>query len=312
MTSSAGKAVHIPVMRDEVVASVKAHEGGVVLDCTFGGGGHTRALLDAHPDLWVVGIDRDRRALDRAEEWRGAYGERLELLHGSFAHVEELVGSRRFHGIVADLGMSTDQLREGRGFSFADADTLDMRMDESQGVSAREFLNSASDRELYLALVEGGVGKGARSIVGAIQRARPIETAQQLADLVRSSAGAKRSESGVHPATVVFQAIRMAINQEREEIAGLLESVPHLIQPHGRFACITFHSIEDRLVTNQMREWESGGSYPASWRGPREGRCYGALVSKKAVLPSENEVAINPASRSAKLRVFEFSGDFLK
>jgi 16S rRNA (cytosine1402-N4)-methyltransferase len=208
--------------------------------------------------------------------------------------------------------MSTDQLKEGRGFSFADGASLDMRMDESRGVSAQEFLNTASERELYLALVEGGVGKGARSLVAAIQRARPFETAQQLADVVRSGAGAKRSESGVHPATVVFQAIRMAVNQEREEIAGLLESVPHLIQPNGRFACITFHSIEDRLVTNQMREWESGGSYPASWRGPRDGKCYGALVSKKPILPSENEISINPASRSAKLRVFEFSGDFLK
>lgn len=312
MTTQAGKAVHIPVLRDEVVEAVGASRGGLFLDCTFGGGGHTRAMLDAHPEVWVVAVDRDARALARAEVWKGEYGDRLELYHGTFSHIEEHVGQRKFHGIIADLGMSTDQLKEGRGFSFSDGDALDMRMNEAEGMTAQEFLNTASDRDLYLALVEGGVGKGARQLVSAIQRNRPIVSATQLAEVVRGSMAAKRGESGVHPATVVFQAVRMAINREKDEIIGLLESIPHLVIPGGRFACITFHSIEDRLVTNQLREWESGGSYPASWRGPRELKKMGRLTSKKPIVPSDDEVNRNPASRSARLRVFEFDNDFLK
>jgi 16S rRNA (cytosine1402-N4)-methyltransferase len=309
MTVVSGEAVHISVLREESVEALRVDRGGIFLDCTFGGGGHTRALLDCHPQVHVVGIDRDARALARAQGWREKYGERLELFHGTFSHIEELVGVRRFEGVLADLGMSTDQLREGRGFSFTDGDSLDMRMNEAEGMTAQEFLNTASDRDLYLALVEGGIGKGARALVSSIQRARPITSAQHLADIVRGSSGAKRSES-VHPATVVFQAIRMAVNKEREEIEGLLESIPHLIQPGGRFACITFHSIEDRLVTNRLREWDSGGSYPASWRGPREEKKLGTLMSKKPILPTESEVLRNPAARSARLRVFEFGSDF--
>jgi 16S rRNA (cytosine1402-N4)-methyltransferase len=202
--------------------------------------------------------------------------------------------------------MSTDQLYEERGFSFSDQGAFDMRMNETDGITAAEFVNGASERELYLALVKGGVGKNAKQIGHAIQRARPITTAKELGEVIRQSQLGKRGESKSHPATVVFQAIRIHINREREEIEDLLEAAPHLVKPGRRLAIITFHSLEDRIVTGRLREWESAGTFPASWRGPREGRQLGHLTTRKPIVPSDEEIDRNPASRSARLRVFEF------
>jgi 16S rRNA (cytosine1402-N4)-methyltransferase len=305
--------LHVSVLLSEVTEAVKAKDGGMFLDCTFGGGGHTRAILDASEDSWVVALDRDNRALERAKSWAGSYGDRLRLIHAPFSEIAEVVGSIKFDAILADLGVSTDQLREGRGFSFADSDALDMRMDESNGVTAAEFINSASERELFLALAEGGVGEGAKPLARIILANRPYDNAKELADLVRSSQFGKRGDRRgrapkVHPATVVFQAIRMRINGERSEIRELLSQAPKLIKGAGsRLAVITFHSIEDTLVAREMRSWEAGGSYPASWRGARDQRSLGRVSPKKAIVPAEDEVARNPASRSARLRVFEFA-----
>ncbi len=306
MTDEARAAIHIPVLRDEVVDALGATVSGLFLDCTFGGGGHSRAILDGHADNRVVGLDRDLRAITRGKMWQHEYGDRLELIHGSFSQIEELVSSRVFDGVLADLGMSTDQLYEERGFSFSDQGAFDMRMNETDGITAAEFVNGASERELYLALVKGGVGKNGKQIAQAIQRARPIATAKELGEVIRQSQLGKRGESRSHPATVVFQAIRIHINREREEIEDLLEAAPHIVKSGRRLAIITFHSLEDRIVTSQLREWESAGTFPASWRGPREGRQLGRLTTRKPILPSDAEIDRNPASRSARLRVFEF------
>jgi 16S rRNA (cytosine1402-N4)-methyltransferase len=303
---------HVPVMVAEVLQLLRAAEGGVFLDCTFGGGGHTQAILDAHPNAWVVAFDRDARAIERGQRWAQRYGERLKLQHAPFSQVATLVGAQRFDGILADLGMSTDQLREGRGFSFADAAALDMRMDEGAGESAAEFISTSSERDIYLALARGGVGAEARALARALVRARPFESAQQLAEVVRQSQLGKRSASKVHPATVVFQALRMQVNGELDEIEKLLQAAPDLVRPAGRLVVLTFHSIEDRVVTNRMRGWESSGSYPSSWRGPRTERSRGQVVVRKAVVPSTEEVAVNPAARSARLRAFQFSGSYVR
>jgi 16S rRNA (cytosine1402-N4)-methyltransferase len=310
MSEKGGDAVHIPVLLQEVLEQLRARRGGMFLDCTFGGGGHTRAILDASPESWVVAIDRDARALARAEAWAPRYGERLTLLHGPFSQVLTRLGATKFDGILADLGMSTDQLKEGRGFSFADDGSLDMRMDESAPVTAQEFLNSAPEREIYLALAEGGVGASARQLARILVQERPFSSAQHLADVVRGSSLGKRNQSKVHPATVVFQALRMKVNQEREEIEGLMRCVPDLVKGAGsRLGVITFHSVEDTLVVREMRRWESAGSYPASWRGARSGKRLGQLAPRKPICPSEEEVRVNPASRSARLRVFEFADE---
>jgi 16S rRNA (cytosine1402-N4)-methyltransferase len=301
---------HVPVMLEASIEVLRASEGGKFLDCTFGGGGHSRGLLEASPDACVVALDRDGRAIERGCRWGAGYGERLELIHAPFSRAEAAVSFRGFNGILADLGMSTDQLREGRGFSFADAATLDMRMDEGSGMTAADFINHASEQEIYVALAEGGVGAHARGIARTIFNERPFESAQQLAEVVRMSQLGKRSVSKTHPATVVFQALRMKVNREREEIDALLDAAPSLVRSGGRLAVITFHSVEDKLVTNRMRSWESAGSYPASWRGPRTEKRIGHVVNRKPIVPSEDEIARNPASRSARLRVFEFEKDF--
>lgn len=301
---------HVPVMLAATVEALRGSSGGMFLDCTFGGGGHTRALLDASEDSWVIALDRDRRAIERGRRWVTQYGERLELIHAPFSEVESAVSYRGFHGVLADLGMSTDQLREGRGFSFSDAEALDMRMDEGAGMTAAEFVNTSSERDIYVALAEGGVGATARAIAGTLVRERPFESAIQLAEVIRMSHLGKRSDSKVHPATVVFQALRMKVNREKEEIEALLDAAPRLVRNGGRLAVITFHSVEDKLVTNRMRSWESAGSYPASWRGPRTEKRIGRVVCRKPIVPDDDERARNPASRSARLRVFQFDQDF--
>jgi 16S rRNA (cytosine1402-N4)-methyltransferase len=256
----------------------------------------------------VVAVDRDARALDRATRWASKYGDRLTLVHSAFSQVSKKLGAVKFDGILADLGMSTDQLYEGRGFSFSDQGCLDMRMDESASVTAQQFINSASEKELYVALAEGGVGATARQMARILVAARPFSNAQQLADVVRSSnLGKDRATSRVHPATVVFQAIRMKVNQEREEIANLMQNAPDLVKGKGsRLAVITFHSVEDTLVVREMRRWESAGSYPASWRGARAEKNLGRVAPRKPICPSQEEIVRNPAARSARLRVFEF------
>jgi len=304
--------VHVPIMVDEVVDALRAGEGGMFLDCTFGSGGHTKAILDANPDAWVVAMDRDARAIKRGEALVTEYGERLELVHAPFADVETAISFRGFDGVLADLGMSTDQLREGRGFSFSDGGSFDMRMDESQGLSAQGFVNTAPEREIYLALAEGGVGKNARLIARIIARERPFESGQQLADVIKGSYLGKKGESRVHPATVVFQAIRMKVNDELGQLEQLLESAPRVTKKGGRFAVITFHSIEDKVVAHRMRGWESGGSYPASWRGARTESRIGKVINRRAIVPADSEIEANPASRSARLRVVEFEQEFLK
>jgi 16S rRNA (cytosine1402-N4)-methyltransferase len=306
MTESDGAAVHIPVLLNEVLEVLGARQGGMYLDCTFGGGGHTRALLDAHPDTWVVALDRDTRAIERGRRWAEKYGDRLELVHTPYSDALQQVSFRGFDGVLADLGMSTDQLREERGFSFADQAALDMRMDETSGVSARQFLNEGSERDIYIALAKGGVGSAARQLARVFVSKRPFSSAQELAEVVRVSQLGKRSVSRVHPATVVFQALRMHVNQELQEIETLLNAVPLLLKKGGKLAIITFHSVEDKLVANTMRGWESAGTYPASWRGPRDERRLGVVSPKKPIVPSDDEVSRNAASRSARLRVFEF------
>lgn len=307
MSSGDGDAVHVPVLLREVAEHLQAEKGGMFLDCTLGGGGHTRAILDASPSSWVVAVDRDRRAIERARKWAPAYGERLSIFHAPFSSVGEVVGASRFDGVLADLGVSTDQLREGRGFSFSDVGPLDMRMDEESSSTAQDFVNSASERELFLALAEGGVGTTARGLARAIVAQRPFASARELAEMVRASHLGKKTGSKVHPATVVFQALRMWVNREREEIQALLGAVPKLIKGEGsKLAVITFHSLEDALVMRELRRWESAGTYPASWRGARDEKRIGKIDPRKAITPGEEEVQRNPASRSARLRVFEF------
>ena len=299
--------IHIPVLLHEVVEMMQAQEPGLYLDCTLGGAGHTRAILDAHPDNRVIAADRDSEAVKRAQSLSSTYGSRLQLHHAPFSKLKDVVPARSLRAAIADLGVSTDQLRGDRGFSFQRHARLDMRMDATQELSAFELVNQASETQLFRIFKEGGVGREARAIVQAIIHARPVETSDELAAVIAKAAYGKSSKRGVHPATVPFQALRMAVNDELGEIENLLDSMPELMAPAGRLAVITFHSLEDTLVTRRMRTWQSADSAPAWWpRKSDERKSLGKLLTPKGIRPGERECDENASARSARLRVFEF------
>lgn len=298
---------HIPVLLSEVLIALRAAEGGNFLDCTLGGAGHTEAILNANPKNRVTAADRDVRALGRARERLKEFGERVSLNHLRFSELADALAGQRFDGMLADLGISTDQLFEGRGFSFKDEALLDMRMDETQDFSAYHLVNEISERELYVILRQGGVGPEAKQISHAIARARPIERTSELAQVIADALKGRHREKHVHPATVTFQALRMKVNEEREQIDSLLAAAPKLVSAGGRFAVITFHSIEDKVVTQQMRAWQQGEAFSALMPGGSRATKLGRMVEKKAVLPDAAELERNPSARSARLRVFEFA-----
>ncbi len=293
--------VHKSVLLDESVEFLRAKEGGMYLDCTLGGGGHTAAILAANPSNRVIAMDRDPRAIARAElRFSNEIGTRLTLIPGRFGSAQALAGSHKFDGILADLGMSTDQLMSGTGFSFKDKTELDMRMNPEEGISAQELLNSASDSELREVFYRGGLDRYAKKLAKEIIAARPIASAQDYKQIIDRYCGGEAR-------AVAFQCLRIAVNQEFEEIESLLGSAPKLAKNGTRFAVITFHSLEDQLVTGQFRKWAGSEAAPALFGGGETSRI-GKLLTKKPVVPTEGEIEKNPASRSARLRVFEFVG----
>ena len=298
---------HISVLLAESVEAVGASAGGRFLDCTLGGAGHTQALLDASADSSVVAIDRDLRAIGRAQKRLAPYEGRVVLHHAAFSKLPSLVGkapfeSRSFHGMLADLGVSTDQIREGRGFSFHDGASLDMRMNEDEGSTAEDLVNTASEQELFIILKEGGVGFEARAIARAIVAKRPFHSAAELSKVINQL---PHKKGQTNPSTLAFQALRMAVNRELEEIDALLQAAPRLVRQGGKLAVITFHSLEDKAVARTMRAWE-GEKEPALWPGAKATKSLGRVVSKKAITPSDEELQTNPSARSARLRVFQF------
>ncbi|MBN8548987.1 MAG: 16S rRNA (cytosine(1402)-N(4))-methyltransferase RsmH [Deltaproteobacteria bacterium] len=305
------KTQHIPVLESEVLEYLQAAAGGNFLDCTLGGAGHTLAILQANPKNTVTASDRDERALKRAAVRLADHASRVTLLHADFAALSGLLKDQTFDGMLADLGISTDQLKENRGFSFNDDAALDMRMDESQGQSAADIVNGASAQQIFVLLKQGGVGNEARAIANAIVERRPYGTAKELAAVVNQTfarvARGKAAQKKVNPSTVVFQALRIAVNREFEHIESLMELAPRLIRSGGRIAIITFHSLEDRVVARKMREWESGGEFSARSPGSMRAKRLGHVVERKGIEPSAEEVTRNPSARSACLRVFEFS-----
>lgn len=302
------ESVHVSVLLEEVVDFLRAKDGGAFLDCTLGGGGHTQAMLEANKLNLVTAIDRDMHAIKRAEK-KFEGNERVRLVHASFAELTNAMQGEVFDGVLADLGMSTDQLKGERGFSFDSNSALDMRMDTSQGLTAADLVNDSEPRELFRIFKRGGVKEEAKRLVSEIINNRPIESTKALAAIARAvwPAGKKTTKD---PATTVFQALRIEVNREFEQLEALLNAAPSLVKPGGRLAIISFHSLEDQAVAKVMRKWQAGDTAPAWWPKERGEQPLGRLLTKKAVLPSDEETERNPASRSAMLRVFEFqNGD---
>jgi 16S rRNA (cytosine1402-N4)-methyltransferase len=303
---------HVSVLLNETLESLKAGKGGVFLDCTLGGGGHSLAILEAHPENKIVALDKDKRAVERSKEKFKSYGERFSVIQIAFGSVKELraiCSIEKFDGVLADLGTSMDQLKEERGFSFHDEAPLDMRMNEEQAVTLATLIDSVSSKELTRLLKIGGVGAHAYPVANSIVSGRPYASTKQLAEAVLKGLPARiRRESKVHPATVVFQALRIAVNQEFDELRNLLEVVPSLLVSKGRCAVICFHSLEDKVVAGTMRKWAGSESAPAKLLSVVKDspKALGSVLTKKPIVPSDEEINRNPSSRSARLRVFEF------
>ncbi len=302
--------IHQSVLLAESIEALNVSQhGGVYLDCTLGGGGHAEAILQSHPSAVLFALDRDASAIERSKGKLAGFGDRFEVAQGSFADLLHLYSPKRFDGILADLGTSMDQLKGVRGFSFNDDAPLDMRMDQSQPLSANEVVNTYDEKALKKVLQVGGCGSEAGTVARAIVRARPIVTAKALAEIISETVPPWKRHESTHPATVPFQAIRIEVNDELSQIKALLDAVPSLINSGGRCAIITFHSLEDRIVTNTMRRWESGGERSSLSRIAPQEPSLGRLLSKKPVVAGDAELSRNPAARSARLRAFEFNAE---
>lgn len=295
-------APHIPVLLRPLLAAV-APVRGVWLDGTLGAGGYARGLLEAGADQ-VVGVDRDPLALEMAREWGAEYGDRLRLVQGNFAQMDDYAAD--LDGVVLDLGVSSMQLdRAERGFSFMRDGPLDMRMSQD-GPTAADLVNTTDEAELADILYLYGEERASRRIARAIVKARevtPIESTLQLTGIVERCL--PRSKPGqAHVATRSFQAIRIAVNDEYGSLIEGLEAAERALRPGGQLAVVTFHSIEDRMVKRFM-QLRSGGGGTGSRHAPeieREEPQF-SLKSRKAIGPDDDELAVNPRARSARLRV---------
>jgi 16S rRNA (cytosine1402-N4)-methyltransferase len=303
---------HLPVMIQEVLEFLCPEKGGWFVDCTLGMGGHTQALLSGHPGVRVLGLDRDPEAIERATERLEEFGERFRTCRCDFKDTErwiEILKDERAEGILCDLGMSTYQLRAPRGFSFQDAKSLDMRMDPHQGSPVSDFVNTASQEELAGVFRRYGDESQAWRIAAAIIQARenaPIESAKALADIVSGAVSAKRRQGRVHPATKVFQSLRIHINGELDDLDGFLKRAGEALRPGGRLVVISYHSLEDRIVKGAFKDLAGRCTCP-----PRLPVCACGSretlrpLTRKARRPTAEEMERNPSSRSARLRAGE-------
>lgn len=282
---------HLPVMVDEVTKALRIREGGWYLDATVGDGGHSLEILKRGGK--VFGIDCDPEALVRTNQRFQAAGiekEKFLLKEGNFREILNLVGKLRFAGIAFDLGVSRLQIESSnRGFSFQIESLLDMRMSPKLKVLARDLVNSLNYGELIKLFKIFGEERLAGRIAQAVVSSRPIETTTQLAKVVTDALGGRKGK--IHPATRVFQALRIAIN---DELSALREALPQALDKldeNGRLCVISFHSLEDRIVKNLFRDWQK--------------RNLGEIVTSKPIRPSQQEIFENRRARSGKLRVFE-------
>jgi 16S rRNA (cytosine1402-N4)-methyltransferase len=304
---------HESVMRNEVLHYLNVHMEGVIVDGTLGDGGHTEFILkNTAPEIRVFAIDRDSSAIERASERLSPFRDRVTLAHGNLGDIKELAaenGITSVVGVLMDLGVSSPQLdTAGRGFSIQHDGPLDMRMDSSQKTSAADLLMKLSDAELASIIKDYGEERYAKRVVRAIRREqeeRPITTTGQLSRIVARVVKSSR-HSRIHPATRTFQALRIAVNDELEQLKTALAGMMGLLHSTARVAVISFHSLEDRIVKTFFRDEEKGCSCPPKIPICVCGRMPALkILTRKPLVPSEEEVAQNPRSCSAKLRVAE-------
>lgn len=307
-TTAAGEFRHVTVLLREAVEALQPTEGKVVVDATLGGGGHTEKLLEAGCEVW--GIDQDPVARAAAKARLAQYGDRLHIIAGNFRNAAEMLrkhGLEQVDGLLADIGISSPQVDcAERGFSFLHEGPLDMRMNPAAPRSAADIVNNAPEAELADILWQYGEERASRAIARRIVQERskaPITTTTQLANII---AGVLPRKGKQHPATRSFQALRIAVNDELGALEALLETGLSMLKSGGRFAIITFHSLEDRAVKRYFELVCKPEIDRPEWPAPRPNPAYAArAVYRKPLSPAEDELAANPRSRSAKLRVIE-------
>lgn len=302
---------HKPVLLHEVLEAIQPRSGGLYLDGTAGGGGHSAALLEASsPHGRLVALDRDDAALEAAAKVLERYAGRWELHRANYAEMRKFVEDESCDGVLLDLGVSSPQLDRGeRGFSFQQDGPLDMRMDRRDPVTAADVVNTWPEEELANLFFELGEERASRRIARSLvqhRAARKIETTGQLASLVSAAAGGGHHR--IHPATKVFQALRMEVNRELDALESGLNEAWQVLKPGGRLAVITFHSLEDRIVKDFGRSLERDYSFEGEVDLPelRQPKAPEARVlTRKPVTASDTELEENPRARSAKLRTLE-------
>ncbi|MEA5551747.1 16S rRNA (cytosine(1402)-N(4))-methyltransferase RsmH [Anabaena cylindrica UHCC 0172] len=278
---------HIPVLSHEVITGLAIQPGGNYLDLTVGGGGHSRLILETAEDVKVTAVDQDEDALNAAKANLAEFGERVNFIHSNFANYQ--FPANTYHGILADLGVSSYHLdNPERGFSFRNSANLDMRMNQQESLTAGDIINEWDEKELADIFFQYGEERLSRRIARRIVEKRPFQTTTELADAIAYSVPSKYRHGRIHPATRVFQALRIAVNDELKVLETLIAKAPLALVPGGRIVIISFHSLEDRLVKHGLR------NSPTL-----------KVLTKKPIIAGEEEISQNVRSRSAKLRVAE-------
>ena len=299
--------LHVPVLLEEVIQGLAVQSGGRYIDCTLGGAGHSRAILDkSSPGGQLLGIDADASAVAAAQKTLAAFDGSVLLVNDNFVNLQQIAHRLNFypvHGILFDLGLSSIQLgAQERGFSFQSDAPLDMRFDNTKGETAADLVNSLSETELARLIFEYGDERGSRKIAREIVSRRPVSTTGQLAQIVENALGGRHGK--IHPATRTFQALRIAVNHELDNLKSALSQAVELLGFEGRLVVISYHSLEDRIVkqflATESRDCICPPETPVCVCGHKAKL---KLINKKVITPSIAEIKANPRARSAKLRI---------
>ena len=302
---------HISVLLNAAVDGLNIKPDGIYVDLTLGGGGHSKEILNRITTGRLICVDRDQFAIDKATEKLKEYSNKT-IIKNSFVNIDEILKQLnidKVDGFLLDLGVSSFQFDDGeRGFSYNQDYKLDMRMDRDQQLSAYEVVNEYDEAELYKIFRDYGEEKFAKNIAKHIvveREKNKIETTFQLVDIIKQSIPAKLRQNEKHPAKRVFQALRIHVNDELGQLTDTLDKIVDLLNDKGRISIITFHSLEDRIVKNKYKEFENPCTCPKGYPCVCGKKPKGVIITKKAIVPTEEEINTNRRSKSSKLRIFE-------